>query len=123
MLCRFIPVLTGNTHITSPFKLTHAVYPRTYGEHSGFWSYVSTARGLSPYLRGTLTYFYHWGPQEAVYPRTYGEHNIRTGWKTAGAGLSPYLRGTLLRSLNQFVLCRFIPVLTGNTPWTQTPDQ
>ena len=52
-LPRFIPVLTGNSFLLK-MSVAHAtVYPRAYGEQSGYRFGRYTDYGLSPCLRGT----------------------------------------------------------------------
>ena len=54
---------------------------------------------------------------KAVYPRAYGEQADVPKWKNDNNGLSPCLRGTDNLSVQIRVFGRFIPVLTGNSPF------
>ena len=54
----------------------------------------------------------------AVHPRAYGEHSFRFKKCSFIAGSSPCLRGTLDCDFVVHNLLRFIPVLTGNTAYT-----
>ncbi|EIG93374.1 hypothetical protein EC970246_2535 [Escherichia coli 97.0246] len=96
---------------------------------------ASSAPGLSPLARGTLTAWYAeshperfipagagntsgidiFAPCEPVYPRWRGEHSRNTPTRRAKNGLSPLARGTHCGSERQAGYNRFIPAGAGNT--------
>ncbi len=96
---------------------------------------ASSAPGLSPLARGTLTAWYAeshperfipagagnteasniWWTKRTVYPRWRGEHCTRRVLATGHPGLSPLARGTLQVGAHQNHLIRFIPAGAGNT--------
>ncbi len=53
---RFIPALTGNTHVEIYVPIYLPVYPRTHGEHNRWIFRIYCAPGLSPHSRGTRKY-------------------------------------------------------------------
>ncbi|VEC52716.1 Domain of uncharacterised function (DUF2825) [Escherichia coli] len=97
---------------------------------------ASSAPGLSPLARGTLTrcypvpFFQRFIPAGAgntaadsradhhrpVYPRWRGEHADYNEGRTRIIGLSPLARGTPYSFRTLHEICRFIPAGAGNTP-------
>ena len=96
---------------------------------------ASSAPGLSPLARGTLTAWYAeshperfipagagnteasniWWTKRTVYPRWRGEHCTRRVLATGHPGLSPLARGTLRQPPASPAVRRFIPAGAGNT--------
>ena len=96
---------------------------------------ASSAPGLSPLARGTLTrcypvpFFQRFIPAGAgntaadsradhhrpVYPRWRGEHADYNEGRTRIIGLSPLARGTPYSFRTLHEICRFIPAGAGNT--------
>ncbi len=96
---------------------------------------ASSAPGLSPLARGTLTAWYAeshperfipagagnteasniWWTKRTVYPRWRGEHCTRRVLATGHPGLSPLARGTLESEGRFRQGVRFIPAGAGNT--------
>ena len=109
------------------------VYPRAYGERNLFIIRLIKSDGLSPCLRGTVSYLCQtyngvrfipvltgnglWSGSpascSAVYPRAYGERWLYSHYNVTDHGLSPCLRGTVCGSGWHCHSLRFIPVLTG----------
>ncbi len=54
----------------------------------------------------------------AVHPRIHGEHGSSLSEMPLMAGSSPYTRGTLIHLTSFLFSARFIPVYTGNTPFS-----
>ncbi len=96
---------------------------------------ASSAPGLSPLARGTLTAWYAeshperfipagagnteasniWWTKRTVYPRWRGEHCTRRVLATGHPGLSPLARGTRICQRLCGAVNRFIPAGAGNT--------
>ena len=96
---------------------------------------ASSAPGLSPLARGTLTAWYAeshperfipagagnttpatcFASRSAVYPRWRGEHKARNFYSALDPGLSPLARGTQCGRFRGIVRRRFIPAGAGNT--------
>ena len=102
---------------------------------------ASSAPGLSPLARGTLTAWYaeshherfipagagntlvvrFWNPIKAVYPRWRGEHAPCNLCAADSAGLSPLARGTRKLRRPAPAARRFIPAGAGNTTGKNLP--
>ena len=111
------------------------VFYRRGGEFSVISIIASSAPGLSPLARGTLTAWYAeshperfipagagnteasniWWTKRTVYPRWRGEHCTRRVLATGHPGLSPLARGTRICQRLCVAVNRFIPAGAGNT--------
>ncbi len=131
---RFIPAHTGNIHTGRPKGGSHAVHPRTHGEHNADDDASIWCAGSSPHTRGTsLVGLAHWQRlrfipahtgnidepkpktvSQPVHPRTHGEHPFIPRFYTMSDGSSPHTRGTYLSRDRGKVYSRFIPAHTGN---------
>ena len=132
---RFIPVGTGNTDNSASASFRCSVHPRGHGEHNITLNGAVIPGGSSPWARGTrevnrkdnpITRFIPVGTGNTdiainkgymltVHPRGHGEHTTSVDPCISIAGSSPWARGTRRLSMNQWCVCRFIPVGTGNT--------
>ncbi len=132
---RFIPAPAGNTRVSHPDCVPHAVHPRACGEHGtkSWWTCIIS--GSSPRLRGTPIKIKETAVDRrfipapagnttprttspitcAVHPRACGEHFGASCSPGAVRGSSPRLRGTHLQAQALEHCSRFIPAPAGNT--------
>ena len=112
---RFIPAYTGNALSPRVLSMCRPVYPRVYGECPTCLKEDSEPYGLSPRIRGMLTFairdnaVYRFIPaytgnaimreirtkDYSVYPRVYGECKWVVEGFGGDYGLSPRIRGML----------------------------
>ncbi len=137
---RFIPVGAGNSQRRIYQTSRRPVYPRGCGELVALQVFNHLVRGLSPWVRGTLTLnlpkphldrfipvgagnsrpVTQTGFESAVYPRGCGELLPWVSRSITATGLSPWVRGTHCYPLIKAVVQRFIPVGAGNSAQSAT---
>ena len=93
---RFIPVGTGNTHL-SWLHLTHlTVHPRGHGEHGKDSPTRFVIERFIPVGTGNTQLACICAVVSTVHPRGHGEHDMCNGKSDESGGSSPWARGTLL---------------------------
>ncbi len=138
--CRSIPACTGKPFMGSVVGSVVGVYPRVYGETSGYGPVLLSRHGLSPRVRGNPypSRASTWAsgsipactgkPNSSaecsiprrVYPRVYGETCSTRRVNASSRGLSPRVRGNRHRNERRIRSSGSIPACTGK-PLTDTP--
>ena len=131
---RFIPAYAGNASNRSPRFSACAVHPRVCGERGCWGRELSSVRGSSPRMRGTLDWRQYeilrmrfipayagnakssrsGTPFRSVHPRVCGERKHRKVGEREKAGSSPRMRGTRRFRIHPEEIVRFIPAYAGN---------
>ena len=137
-----IPAPAGKPGPDAIFTSSIQVYPRTCGETSIVEVNMSEKSGLSPHLRGNLSFGFHSGlhfgsiPAPAgkpagsrgcpgpagVYPRTCGETAVVLARPKGSQGLSPHLRGNPRPFHLSDAFPGSIPAPAGK-PWPGRPNR
>ena len=111
---RFIPVYTGNIHISSHIIDSKSVYPCVYREHLIFSIAIAINCGLSLCVQGTYCGFRPLYTTFRFIPVCTGNMHIAVYRLTKRTGLSLCVQGTYVYSNYCGWMFRFIPVCTGN---------
>ena len=105
----------GNTSWNELRTLVNTVHPHACGEHFVNNRTYFLNCGSSPRLWGTLLDGCFWGNSKPVHPHACGEHFFNRSSNLNNSGSSPRLWGTHQAIAREYVPCRFIPTLVGNT--------
>ena len=114
-VCRLIPAHTGNALYRVVLLVPSSAHPRAYGERNYERQTVTPHAWLIPVYTGNTSEMGTNLLTDSAHPRVYGEYRDSFSTLSRSRGSSPCIQGIPGIPVCTVLLCRLIPVYTGNT--------